>query len=115
MTFPSVAPARRSPTILDHLVLIAVFALPMLAARTAHSSDMIELSLIMLLLGYLLWWLPGLGTRGRWHDILVLPAYMALTMVDLVLAFIAIICDPDAAVLVIGAQLIALVYVSFRS
>jgi hypothetical protein len=45
---------------------------------------------------------------------LILPAFMMLTFVYLFLSIGAFLCDPAAAVSVVGAQLIALVYVSFR-
>jgi hypothetical protein len=115
MPFPDVASARKPLYLFDHMVLIAVSALPLVAVSPPHDPAAVGLAAIMLLLGYLLWWLPGLGARGRWHDPLVLPAFMALTVVYLLLAFIAFSCDPDSAVLIIAAQLIALVYVSFRT
>jgi hypothetical protein len=100
--------------IVDHMVLVAVSALPLTALHTRRTYEAFGLSLMMLLLGYLLWLLPGLGMRQRWHDALVLPAFMALTLAYLFLAFVAFFGDPGSAVLVITAQLLTLVYASFR-
>ena len=77
-------------------------------------SDAAELMVVMLTVGFLLWWLPTLGGRGSWPDLLILPAFITLTLLYLLLSIGAFVCDPVAAVSVIVAQLIALVYVSFR-
>jgi hypothetical protein len=114
MSFPNVASARKSLRIHDLLVLIAVSALHLTAICPPHHPETVGLSLAMLLVGYLLWRLPELGGRGRWHDLLALPAFMALILIYFVLAFIHLFCDPTAAVVVIVAQSIALVYMSFR-
>jgi hypothetical protein len=113
MTFPHTT-SRRSPLcIVDLLVFIAISALPLAGARPPSGAG--GFAAVMLALGLLLWWLPRLGGRGSWADLFILPAFMALSLFYLFLAMVAFLCDPGAAVSVIGAQLIALVYVSFRS
>jgi hypothetical protein len=104
---------RKPLCIFDLLVLVAVSALPM--AGALPPSDAIVLVLLMLPLGFVLWWLPGLGGRGHWPDLLILPAFMALTFIYIMLSLITFIRDPTAAVSLIGAQLIAMIYVTFRS
>jgi hypothetical protein len=112
MTFPHTTSSRNPPRILDFMVLVAIAALPMAGARPP--SDTAAFAVVMLLVGFLLWWLPWLGGRGRWPDLLILPAFISLTVFYLFLSIGAFLCDPGASVSVIGAQLIALVYVSFR-
>jgi hypothetical protein len=112
MTFPDTTSSRNPPRILDLVVLVAVSALPMAGARPPSGAT--GFSVAMLPVGFLLWWLPWLGGRGRWPDLLILPAFMTLTLFYLFLSIGAFLCDPEAAVSVLGAQLIALVYVSFR-
>jgi hypothetical protein len=94
------------------MVLVAASALPLAGARPP--SGAVGLVVVMLAVGILLWWLPMLGGRGSWPDLLILPAFMTLTVFYLFLSVCAFLCDPAAAVSVIGAQLIALIYVSFR-
>jgi hypothetical protein len=114
---------RDPPRILDHLVLIGVAALPLAAflrptgSRASGPTGAAGLAAVMLMVGYFLWWLPGLGvrTRGLRIGALVLPAFMALVALYLVLAFVAFFRDPDATVLVVIAQLAALIYVTLRS
>jgi hypothetical protein len=116
---------RNPPRILDHLVLIGVAALPLAAflrpagpgSRAPGQAGAVGLAAVMLMAGYFLWSLPGLGvrTRGTWIGPLVLPAFMALVVVYLVLAFVAFFCDPDATVMVVIAQLAALIYVTLRA
>jgi hypothetical protein len=125
MSFPNVASTRRPLRILDHMVLIAVAALPLAAflpsagsaSRPPRAANAVGLSVAMLALGYFLWLLPGLGARepGRWFAPLVLPAFITMALVYLVLAFLTFFCDPDAAAMIVVAQLMALVYVSVRS
>ncbi len=112
MTFPKTTLGRNPPRILDLVVLVAVAALPMTAVRPPSVAA--GFAALMLPLGFLLWWLPRIGGRGWWPDLLTLPAFMTLTFVYLFLSIGAFLCDPEAAVSVVGAQLIALVYVSFR-
>src|SRR5262249_3349030 len=112
MTFPRTTSSRNPPRILDLVVLVAVSALPMAGARPPSGAA--GFMVVMLPLGVLLWWLPCLGGRGRWPDLLMLPAFMTLTVFYVFLAIGAFLCDPQAAVSVVVAQLIALVYASFR-
>jgi hypothetical protein len=113
MTFPHTTSSRNPLSILDLMVLVAVSALPLAGIRPP--SDAAGFAAVMLPVGFLLWWLPGLGGQGRWTDLLILPVFMAMTLFYLFLSMAAFLCDPGAAVSVIGAQLIALIYVSFRS
>jgi hypothetical protein len=125
MSFPNIASTRRPLRILDHMVLIAVAALPLAAflpttgaaARPPQAANAVGLSVAMLALGYFLWLLPGLGIREprRWFALLVLPAFISLALIYLVLAFLTFFCDPNAAAMIVVAQLMALVYVSVRS
>jgi hypothetical protein len=112
MSFPYTRSSRNPPRILDLVVLVAVSALPMAGARPPSGAT--GFSVVMLPVGLLLWWLPWLGGRGRWPDLLLLPAFITLTLFYLFLSVGAFLCDPGAAVSVVVAQLIALVYVSFR-
>jgi hypothetical protein len=112
MTFPHTSSSRNPPRILDLVVLVAVAALPMAGARPPSVAA--GFAVLMLSVGFLLWWLPWLGGRGKWPDLLILPTFMTLTVFYLFLSIGAFLCDPEAAVSVIGAQLIALIYVSFR-
>jgi hypothetical protein len=116
MPFPQVAARRRTLTIFDHLMVIAIASLPLAAFRETWKPGAVALSLVLLLVGYLLWWLPGLGVRTRrpWIDSLVLPAFMTLMMGYVFLAFLAFFHDPHATAFMVAAQLMALVYVSVR-
>jgi len=112
MTFPKTTLSRNPPRILDLVVLVAVSAPPMAGARPPSVAA--GFAVLMLAVGFLLWWLPWLGGQGTWPDLLILPAFMMLTFIYLFLSIGTFLCDPEAAVSVVGAQLIALVYVSFR-
>src|SRR5215212_2467070 len=114
MSFPDVASGRRPLTILDLLVVIAIASLPLAALHPPTAPDMAGLSAMMLGLGGLLWWLPGLAARRRALEPLVLPAFVGLTVVYLVVFSIASACDARGAALIIGAQLVAMVYASLR-
>jgi hypothetical protein len=115
------APVR----IRDHLVLIVVCAMIFGAfvrsARTGTTatpaaSPVTLLLLIMLILSCPLWCLSRLGTcwRVRWVEALSLPLFLALVFTYLTVSMIAYFCVPEAAVLVVFAQLTALVYASLR-
>src|SRR3954447_2780484 len=112
MTFPHTTSWRNPPRLLDLMVLVALSSLPLAGARPP--SDAAAFAVVMLAVGCLLWWLPMLGGRGSWPDLLILPAFMALTLLYLFVSLVAFFCDPVAAVSVVGAQVIALVYVTFR-
>jgi hypothetical protein len=112
MVFPKTTLSRNPPRIVDLAVLVAVSALPMAGARPPSIAA--GLAVLVLALGFLLWWLPWLGGSGKWADLFILPAFMMLTFVYLFLSIGTFLCDPEAAVAVVGAQLIALVYVAFR-
>ncbi len=112
MVFPKTTLRSNPPRILDLLVLVAVAALPV--AGTRPPSVAAGSAVLVLAVGLLLWWLPGLGGRGTWPDRLILPAFMMLTFVYLFLSIGIYVSDPAAAVSVVLAQLVALVYVSFR-
>jgi hypothetical protein len=125
MSFPNVASPRRPLRILDHMVLIAVASLPLAAfhpaagtaSRPPHAANAVGLSAAMLLLGYFLWLLPGLESREprRWFAPFVLPAFISLALIYLLLAFLTFFSNPDAAAMIVVAQLMALIYVSVRS
>lgn len=112
MVFPKTSLSRNPLRILDLLVLVAVAALPIAGARPPSVAA--GSAVLMLTVGLLLWWLPEFGGRGTWPDLFILPAFMTLTLFYLFVSIGTYVCDPEAAVSVVGAQLIALVYVSFR-
>jgi hypothetical protein len=121
MWIPNVAIRRKPLRILDHLVLIGVAALPLAAFhRVAVSGSRlapqaIGLAIVMLAVGYFLWWLPRIGARRGALGVLALPAFIALTVVYLYLAFLCYFTDPEATALVVVAQVIALIYITLRS
>jgi|GEM_PF-5336029 len=111
MAFPDLRSKRSALTI---VVLVAIAALPLAASRPPDALPEFGLSLFMILLGCLLWWLPTLGSRWKLGAI-VLPAFMTLTGLYLCIIIIAFANAPKAVILIIVAQLIALIYVSFRA
>jgi hypothetical protein len=113
MAFPHTTSRGHPLRIHDLLVLVALSALPMAGARSP--SGVAGFAAVMLALGLLLWWLPRLGGRGQWTDLFILPAFMGLTFFYLFLSMVIFFSDPNAAISIVGAQLIALVYVSFRA
>src|SRR4051794_38461226 len=112
MIFPHTTSRRNPPRLLDLVVLVAISALPLAGARPPSGAT--AFAVVMLAVGVVLWWLPWIGGRGRWPDLLILPSFMGLALFYLFLSLGAFFCDPVAAVSVVAAQLIALVYVSFR-
>src|SRR4051812_7877334 len=87
MTFPHTTSSRNPPRVLDLVVLVAIAALPMAGARPPSGAAVF--AVVMVPVGFLLWWLPWLGGRGRWPDLLILPAFMTLTLFYLFLAILA--------------------------
>lgn len=114
MAFPDLSAGRPRLTVLDLMVAVAIGALPAAAVAPPRAPEIAGLAMLMLALGGSLWWLSGLGGRTRRLDPLILPALFALTMVYLVLCCIAFACDPGPATLILGGQVVALVYAAFR-
>jgi hypothetical protein len=120
MSIPVITTRVKPLRIFDHIVLVVVAALPLAAFHHATESgsryapQAIGLSAVMLAVGYFLWWLPRIGARGGVLSALALPAFIALTVVYLYLAFVCYFTDPHATALVVVAQLIALIYITLR-
>ena len=120
MSIPNITIRRRPLSIFDHLILVVVAALPMAAFHHAAGSgsrfapQAIGLAAVMLAVGYFLWWLPRISARGGVLSALALPAFIALTVVYLYLAFVCYFTDPHATALVVVAQLIALISITLR-
>lgn len=114
MAFPDVSTARRPLAIYDLMVLVAISTLPLTAMSPPRAPGTASAALFMLGVGLVLWWLPKVGVRGSWACSLALPAFMLATCLYLLLSLVIFFCDPAAAILVIGSQLLVLLYVSFR-
>lgn len=114
MPFPDVTSARRPLTIGDILIVVAIAALPLAAVGPSAPAERVPLAMLMLVLGGLLWWMPGLAARYRRLEPLVLPLFILLATLDLAAISIAFVCDAHGAALLIWGQVAALLYVSFR-
>ena len=118
------APVRKGVRILDHVVFIVLVTLLMTAFLPAIGSRTMTpklsafwLSCAMLAIGVVLWWMPGHAARGesRRLGFIILPAFIALSLIEIGLTFAAYHCDPNATGLVLFTQILGLIYVSFRS
>ena len=114
---PQLTSRKRSLTILDLMVVVGIAALPLAAmGASGRNTVAIPLTVFLLVTGHVLWWLPALAApeRRRWLDVIALPVYMALCAVYLVIALLTWHFAPYAVVMVVTAQVIAFVYLSFR-
>jgi hypothetical protein len=115
--FPQLTSRKKSLTILDLMVVVGISALPMAAlGASGRNAVAIPLSVFLMVTGYVLWWLPALAApeRRRWLDVIALPVYMGLCAAYLLATLLTWYFAPYAVVMVIAAQVIAFVYLSFR-
>jgi hypothetical protein len=114
MSFPELTTRRRSLCVFDLLVLVFVCALPLAGISPPSAPGAPGLSTALLFVGYLLWWLPGLGVRRGRIAPLVLPIFVGLAFLYLMVLILAFLLDPTLAILVLASQLIAMLYTAFR-
>jgi hypothetical protein len=116
---PTSTAVRKPLRIVDHLVLIAIVALPLAAgAGCGRVSAGLAMSFAVAILveSQLLWWLlvQGGPERGGWLDRVVLPLFMGVTFLFLALSFFTYFHNPTAAVQFAVAQLAILLYMGLR-
>jgi hypothetical protein len=112
MVFPGTSSPRKPLCIVDLMVYTAICALPLAGLHPSFRA--VGVTAILLFLASVLWWLSGLGGRVRWLDYLALPVFLALALVYLFLILIVFCGEPGVALSVLGAQVIAMMYASFR-
>jgi hypothetical protein len=112
MVFPQTSSRRRPLCIVDLMVYTAVCALPLAGLDSSFRSA--GVTTILLLLAALLWSLAELGGRVWWLDFFALPAFLALALVYLFLILVVYCAEPGVALSVLGTQVIAMLYASFR-
>jgi hypothetical protein len=94
------------------MVYTAICALPLAGLHASFRAA--GVTAILLILASLLWWLAELGGRVRWLDCLALPVFLALALVYLFLILVVFCGEPGVALSVLGAQVSAMMYASFR-
>ena len=93
-TLAELTSRRRSLTILDLKVVVAVSALSLAVADASGSIGPagLPIAVFPLSVGYVLWWLPGLAApeRRRWLDAIASPVYMTLSIAYVLAATLAL-------------------------
>jgi hypothetical protein len=112
MAFPETSAPRESVCIVDLMVYTAICALPLAGLHPSFRAA--GVSVILLVLASLLWWLAEVGGRVRWLDCLALPVFLTLALVYLFLILVVFCAEPAVALSVLGAQVSAMMYASFR-
>ena len=116
--FPQLTSRKKSLTILDLMVVVAVSALSLAVVDVSGAIGPagVPLAVFLLVTGYVLWWLPALAApeSRRWLDAIALPIYMTLSVGYVLAASLTLCLAPRVVVLVIAVHVVVSVYLTFR-